>query len=306
MKYKALWKISIVAAQEAEEAVAEALGAILNCAVSSYFNVKTGRSTVSAFCEQRPAAAVRKSISAELKRIKDCGLKIRPGGTTIAKVRRRDWAESWKRHFKPIEIKVNHRRGERRKSLSSQTGSGTRVSRPFGTVKSLLIRPSWSKRKLRKGQRVVVLDPGLGFGTGQHPTTAFCLRELARYVKIESRRSFLDLGTGSGILAIAAAKLGYSPVHALDCEAEAVRVARANARINRVDQKLRIALGDVAKLPIHGGRSYDLVCANLIAPLLLAERRRIVAQLNPGGRLVLAGILKSEFLQVQNHFAELG
>jgi ribosomal protein L11 methyltransferase len=241
MKQKLLWRISIATTREAEDAVAETLGANLNCAVSSYFHLKTSVSTICAFCERRPLAGVYKIISAGLKRIKDCGLKIGSGKITMAKVRREDWAESWKRHFKPIEI-----------------------------GKSLLIKPSWSKRKPRNGQIVVVLDPGLGFGTGQHPTTAFCLHELARCGKFEARRSFLDIGTGSGILAIAAVKLGYSPVRAIDCDPEAVRVARANARANGVEQKLRITRRDVAKLPIHAAKQYDLVCANLISTLLVA------------------------------------
>jgi len=272
-----LWRISVTASHEAEDAVAEALGAILGCAVSSYFHVKTGVSTVSAFCEQRPVAEVRKKISTGLRRIKDYGLKIGTGKITLAKVRREDWAESWKRHFKPIEI-----------------------------GNELLIKPSWSKRKPRKEQIAVVLDPGLGFGTGQHPTTAFCLHELVRCGKFEARRSFLDIGTGSGILAIAAAKLGYSPVRAFDCDPEAVRVARANARANTVHKKLRITRGNVAKLPIPAAKQYDLICANLISTLLLAERRRIAAQLKRGGTLVLAGILKSEFSGVQRVFAGLG
>jgi ribosomal protein L11 methyltransferase len=274
---KSLWRVSIATTREAEDAVAETLGSILNCVASSYFHVKTGMSLVSAFCEQRPVAEAGKRISAGLKRIKDCGLKIGPGKITIAKVRREDWAESWKRHFKPVEIGL-----------------------------ALLIKPSWSKRKPHKGQTVVVLDPGLGFGTGQHPTTAFCLRELARCGKIKTRRSFLDIGTGSGILAIAAAKLGYSSVRAFDCDPEAVRVARANARANGVHKKLRISRGDVTKLRIHAAKQYDLVCANLISTLLMTERRRIAAQLKRGGTLVLAGILKSEFSRVQKTFAGIG
>ena len=302
-----LWRISIITTREAEDAVAETLGTILNCAVSSYFHVKTGVSTVSAFCERRPVAAVRKKISAGLKRIKDCGLKIGPGKITITKVRHEDWAESWKRHFKPIEIEVNNRRDKPLNSarISGCRGGGTRVTRP-SEGKSLLIKPSWSKRRPRRGQIVVVLDPGLGFGTGQHSTTAFCLHELVRCGKFEAQRSFLDIGTGSGILAIAAAKLGYSPVRAFDCDPEAVRVARANARANGVHKKLRITRGDVAKLPIHAAKQYDLVCANLISTLLMAERRRIAAQLKRGGTLVLAGILKSEFSRVQKIFAKLG
>ncbi len=303
---QSLWRISIATKREAEDAVAEALAGILNRAVASYFHVKTGASTVYAFCEQRPVAGVREKISAGLKRIKECGLKTGPGTITIAKIRRADWAESWKRHFKPIEIKINHRRDELHESHSSKRKLGTRVTRPSERNKSLLIKPSWSRRRPRKGQVVVVLDPGLGFGTGQHPTTAFCLRELARCGKFDARRSFLDIGTGSGILAIVAAKLGYSPVRAFDCDPEAVRVARANARANRVHNKLRMTRGNVAKLPIHAAKQYDVVCANLISTLLLAERRRIAAQLKPGGTLVLAGILKSEFFRVQKTFAALG
>jgi len=306
MKHKVLWRISITTMAEAEDAIAELLGSVLERPASIYLSAKTGMSTVSTFCERRPAADVRRKISAGMKRVKDCRLKIGPGKISMAKVRREDWAESWKQHFKPIEIKLSHRRAAQCECLSSQKKSETPVSRPSGTETSLLIMPSWSPRKPRKGQIVVVLDPGLGFGTGQHPTTAFCLHELARCGKFEARRSFLDIGTGSGILAIAAAKLGYSPVHAFDCDPEAVRVARANARANKVHKKLRIARGDVAKLPRHAVKQYDLVCANLISTLLLAERQRIRAVLKRSGTLVLAGILKSEFSRVQKVFGGLG
>jgi len=301
-----LWRVSIATTAEAEDAIAELLGAVLERPASIYLSAKTGVSTVSAFCERRPVADVRRKISVGMKRVKDCGLKIGTGKVTIARVRREDWAESWKRHFKPIEIIVSHRRDELRESHSSKGKLGARVSHPSEMRKSLLIKPSWSRRRPRKGQIVVVLDPGLGFGTGQHPTTAFCLCELVRCGKFAARRSFLDIGTGSGILAIAAVKLGLSPVRALDCDPEAVRVARANARANRVHKKLRITRRDVAKLPIHGAKQFDLVCANLISTLLLAERRRLAAQLKPGGTLVLAGILKSEFSRLQKAFAELG
>jgi len=124
--------------------------------------------------------------------------------------------------------------------------------------------------------------------------------------KNKAGRSFLDIGTGSGILAIAAAKLGCSPVHAFDFDPEAVRVARANARANGVHKQVRISQGDVAKLPIRPGRQYDLICANLISTLLLAERRRIINRLRRDGTLVLAGILKSEFSRVQAIYEKLG
>jgi ribosomal protein L11 methyltransferase len=220
---------------------------------------------------------MRRKILEGLTQIKHCGLNTGTGRVTIAKIRHADWAESWKRHFQPIEI------GD-----------------------PLLIKPSWSKRRARKNQAVVVLDPGLSFGTGQHPTTAFCLSELVRCGKNRARRSFLDMGTGSGILAIAAAKLGYSPVHGFDFDPEAVRVARSNARANGVHKQVRITRRDVTKLPIRPGFRYDLICANLISTLLIGERRRIASRLQGGGTLVLAGILKSEFSRVQKAFAKLG
>lgn len=149
----------------------------------------------------------------------------------------------------------------------------------------------------------MILDPGLSFGTGQHPTTAFCLEEIVRCRK-SGRQSFLDIGTGSGILAIAAAKLGYAPVHAFDFDPEAVRIARANAHANGV--KIRIVRGDAAKLPLRPKRTFDVVCANLISTLLIAERKRIAAQVSRDGVLVLAGILRSEFPEVRRAFTALG
>ena len=95
----------------------------------------------------------------------------------------------------------------------------------------------------------------------------------------------------------------------MDFDPDAVRVARANARANRVQQKLKIRRGDVTRLPIRTGQRgqrYDLVCANLISPLLIAERRRITGQLKPTGTLVLAGIMKSEFVEVQKAYTALG
>jgi len=276
---KPLWRVSIATAPEAEDAVSEVLSTVLGQPVSSYLNMKTGVTTVTACCRRKPAlpAEWRAKIRVGLDQIKNCGLKIGSGKVTIAKMRREDWAESWKRHFKPIEI-----------------------------GNALLVKPSWSEKLPRRNQAVVILDPELSFGTGQHPTTAFCLREMTRHRKTGVRRSFLDIGTGSGILAIAAVKLGYSPVHAFDFDPEAVRVAHANARANGVHKKLRIAREDMTKLPIHPAQQYDLICANLISTLLIAGRQRIVAQLHRGGTLVLAGILRSEFSQVQKNFGELG
>jgi len=293
---KSLWRISVTTTLEAEEAVMELLGEIFGQPASSHFNVETLVSIVSVFAPNKTIQAreVRGQVSAGLKRIQSCGLNIGSGTIKTAKVRREDWSESWKRHFKAIEI-----------------------------GNALLIKPSWIKRKPRKNQAVVILDPGLSFGTGQHATTSFCLHQIVAAVGrppqtpkkskdaalcrgAATGKSFLDIGTGSGILAIAAAKLGYQPVRAFDFDPESVRVAVANARVNQVAGKIKITQDDVTKQPMRPVRQYDLVCANLISNLLIAERRRIVAQVKRGGTLVLAGILKTEFTQVQTAFEELG
>jgi ribosomal protein L11 methyltransferase len=311
MKRGVLWRISVATTAEAEDVVVDLFSSVLGNPATSYTGAETRTATVAVFCERRPPGMKAKcaALRAGLKRIESCGLDVGAGRVRIQTISREDWAESWKRHFKPIEI------GE-----------------------ALLIKPSWSKRRARAGQAVVVLDPGLSFGTGQHPTTEFCLRELVsdrgcgqrpsrsvtkcskqianfkaqitqrelRLVLRTQPRSFLDIGTGSGILAIAAAKLGYAPVCALDFDPEAVRVALSNARTNGVNSKIRITRADVTKLSGRLRGSYDVVCANLISTLLIAERRTIAALVKPGGLLVLAGILKSEFHEVQAAYESLG
>ena len=290
-----IWKVSIRTTSEAEDAVTELLQEFFGTPASSYTNVETREVTVAVYLTKRPELS---AVRIRLKRIKECGLNIGPGKISVQRVRREDWAESWKRHFKPIEI-----------------GS------------ALLIKPSWSKQRPKKNQAVVVLDPGLSFGTGQHPTTAFCLRQLVSSLeflvssssearalaainsKLKTRNpkfSFLDIGTGSGILAIAAAKLGYTPVKAFDFDPESVRIAQENARSNGVSRKVNIRREDVTKLPARLREKFDLICANLISTLLISERQRIFARLKPTGVLVLAGILKDEFASVQTAYGALG
>jgi ribosomal protein L11 methyltransferase len=305
MKAAPLTKVSIATSPEAEEAVAELLLRVFGQAPSTYFDAETGETTVSTYLE-KPAqwdAAARAELRAGMALLIECGLAVGAGEITAAKVRREDWAESWKRHFKPLVI------GD-----------------------SLLIKPSWVKRKPRKGQAVVILDPGLSFGTGHHATTSFCLKQL---VEVRGRAglgsrsgargktrasaparnpdpnlapplSLLDIGTGSGILAIAAAKLGYAPVRCFDFDPESVRVAKANAAQNGVGHLVQPVRRDLTKLPPASATRYHVVCANLIYDLLIAERDRILARLRPDGVLVLAGILQTQFAKVERAYRRAG
>jgi len=279
MKRTMLWGISVTTTPEAEDAVAELLESAFGQPVCSWTDAETGIATVSAYVPTRPdwSRARQKELASGLRRIARSGLNLGPGKILLKSIRKEDWAESWKLHFKPLVI-----------------GS------------ALLLKPSWSRRRPRKGQAVVVLDPGLSFGTGRHPTTAFCLRQVVARRRFGKSQSCLDIGTGSGILAIAAARLRYAPVDAFDFDPEAVRIARANARRNGVSAKIRFRRQNLTKLPRRSAQQYSLVCANLIASLLMAERERILARLRADGVLVVAGILTEEFAQVQRGFEAAG
>jgi ribosomal protein L11 methyltransferase len=276
---KPLRQISVATSLEAEEAVVELLVRVFNRPAAVYTNEKTKVTIASVYCPKssdwNPArrAALRRGLAV----IKESGLNIGIGKIVVRRVPREDWAESWKRHFKPI-------------SIGSQ----------------LLVRPTWIKSHDHKHRAVVVLDPGLSFGTGNHPTTSFCLQQIVRRRVPGKSQSFWDIGTGSGILSIAAAKLGYTPIHAIDFDPQAVSVARQNAGLNRVSRQIRVTRADITTLSASNRNKYDLIFANLISNLLLAEKRRLCRHLNPGGFLVLAGILKEEFPAVCKAYESMG
>jgi ribosomal protein L11 methyltransferase len=270
-----LWRVAVEINADAEDALSDLIESHFGCPPSIYTNVETGRVTATLFVASPP---VRRDLTVVIReafaRMREFGLDPGTGRLSITRVRKEDWAESWKRHFKPFTIGPQ-----------------------------LLVRPSWSKRRARPGQRTIVIDPGLSFGTGQHPTTRFCLEQLVAARIPSARQTFLDVGTGSGILAIAAAKLGYWPVRAFDFDPAAVRVAKENARKNRV--RLHLTRGDVTKLA-HSVSKYDVVCANLTADLLESCVAKFVGLVKPNGRLVLAGILRTQIFSVRKCFERRG
>ena len=279
MSQGTLWRISVAIAPESEEAVVELLEGLFGVPASVEFNTETHATVARVFCPRLHdwTPARRAALVAGLRRIRACGLALGPGKISARRIRREDWAESWKRHFKPMEF------GDR-----------------------LLIKPSWSRRRPVQNQAVVVLDPGLSFGTGQHPTTNFCLRHLVAGRRPGTRQSLLDIGTGSGILAICAAKLGYEPVEAFDFDPAAARIARTNARQNHIERQVHIVRRDLTTWSLAGGRKYDMICANLLEDLLLAYRRAIVQRLERAGTLLLAGLLRGQFARVRTAYEASG
>jgi ribosomal protein L11 methyltransferase len=264
---------------DAEERVAQLVEQVFEESPICYTDADTGVTEVSLYrpVDQAPEPAEIEQLREALRRARQSGLLTAVPRVSVRRLRSQDWAESWKRHFK---------------------------ARVFGG--RILVRPSWSRRRPRRGEVEVVLDPGLSFGTGQHATTAFCLEQIAAAADRAkgATLSLLDAGTGSGILAIAAVKLGFAPVEAFDFDPDAVRIAGENARANGVELEPRKR--DVRRLSLSPKRRFNVVAANLLADLLMAERDRLVAQVAPGGLLLLAGILKTQFPAVRRAYQEAG
>jgi ribosomal protein L11 methyltransferase len=168
--------------------------------------------------------------------------------TRIRTCHQRDWGDFWRTHFRTLDV------GRR-----------------------LRIRPAWEKRVPDDASRVVLtIDPGLSFGTGDHFTTQFCLEQIERACDKSPPARMLDAGTGSGILAIAAARLGCRHILAVDNDEQALRHAARNARLNRVAARIAFRALDVRRLPRK--EKVDIVCANLYSHLL-AERAQAFCEL---------------------------
>ncbi len=152
----------------------------------------------------------------------------------------------------------------------------------------VVIKPSWRTYQPAAGEVLLEMDPGLAFGTGLHPTTQLCIQALERLGVAGAR--VLDLGTGTGILALVAAKLGAAEVVAVDMDAQAVEVTRRNARVNRVADVVHPRHGSIEA----ASGTYDVVLANILAPVIVGLAADLAARLRVGGTLIASGILVGE------------
>ena len=183
-----------------------------------------------------------------------------------------DWGETWKRFFKPVRV-----------------GS------------KFVVKPPWSKIRLEKDQIPIDITPGMAFGTGTHATTKLCI--LALEIRLRKKGfSVLDVGTGSGILSIVAARLGASEVWSLDVDGVAVGIARENVKQNHLSDIVRIRRGRIGDIR----RKFDLVVVNIDFKGLKRMRMPLLRHLKSHGFLILSGILEGEKDRLCQHYMETG
>ena len=175
------------------------------------------------------------------------------------------WNENWKKYFKAFEI------GEK-----------------------LAVCPSWESYDNKENRTVISLDPGAAFGTGSHATTSLCLEILEK--RVTNDTTVLDIGTGSGILAIAADLLGAKSAIGVDIDAQSVKTAIENAEINGVSEKTEFLVGDLAD-KISG--KYDIVCANIVADVVMRLFDNVADFMNDNGILIVSGIIDMRAAEVE-------
>lgn len=201
----------------------------------------------------------------ELKR-QDFGIDLGTLTMELKDVADEDWAENWKKYYKPFRI-----------------GS------------HLVVKPTWETCELKDGDILVELDPGMAFGTGTHETTHMCMELLEKH--LHSGMRVMDVGTGSGILAIAAAKLGAKSVLAIDIDPDAVKVATENVALNHAEQVVRVVCGDLMK---GETMSCELAVANIVADAICMLAEPLTRHLARGGLLICSGIIREREQDVLN------
>ena len=244
-------EVSVQVPPEAEEAVAD----LIRRHVQGGVAIEEGPTGTSVVKGYLPADREVDRRQAMLRRL--LAVYAPPSAVGSRWLEEEDWAQAWKEFF-PILHMGEH----------------------------LVVCPTWRSYQAKEGEVVIHLDPGMAFGTGQHPTTLMCLRALEELTR--PGMAVLDLGCGSGILALAAAHLGATSVLALDTDPQAVAAARENVRLNDVQAAVQVVYGTLP-LDRASRRTFDVVAANINGPTIIELAPAVAEVLRPGGVLVATG-----------------
>ncbi len=267
---KRAWNlVTLNIARDAEELASAALFDMGTTGIVTLEETENSVKLGAYFDEHADTETIARSVEAELAR---AGLHGSLFSITISDIPEQDWMQKWKEGFEPVEI------GER-----------------------LMIAPSWKLPRESEGRRVIQIDPGMAFGTGTHETTRMCLEAIEKRWR---GGRLLDVGTGTGILAIAAARLApESSITAIDIDPQAVVVARENIEINGVTGSIEIVEGQPSD---YVGRRFDVVVANLTAEVIISLIDDLAGCLSAPGVMVMSGILTALRADVERAVVETG
>jgi ribosomal protein L11 methyltransferase len=183
------------------------------------------------------------------------------------------WEEKWKKYFKPVRISKN-----------------------------IIIKPTWERHTPSGRDIVIDIDPGMAFGTGQHPSTSMCISAVEDIMlnnELPEKWNAIDVGTGTGIIAICCAKLGAESVVAVDIDPKAVEIAGKNTTINGTEDKIKVINSDISAC---SGR-FDMVVANLTSTTLINTYSHLISLAKPGGYIIASGIINQEAENVKRVFS---
>ena len=210
-------------------------------------------------------------INEKVEEIKALGIDVGEGKVEFEKMYEEDWANNWKKYYKPSKV------GEK-----------------------IVVKPIWEEYEAKDEELVVELDPGMAFGTGEHETTRMCIQALEKYVQKDS--TVFDVGCGSGILAIAAAKLGAKLAAGVDLDPVAVESAKENVGFNNIDN-IEILHGNL--IEVIDGKA-DIVVANIIAEIICILTEDVSRVIKPNGYFITSGIIHDRVEMVTNKLEECG
>ena len=222
--------------------------------------------------EERNVLELIETVKARISLLPSCGLDMGEGSVSLSNVNESDWANEWKKYYKPTKV-----------------------------GKKIVVKPSWEDYEKQEGDLIIELDPGMAFGTGTHETTSMCIRELENYV--DETKTVFDIGCGSGILAIAAAQLGAKEVVAGDLDEVAVKVSKENCEINHVSDKVVVKHGSLFEVV---DSKADVIVANIIADIIKILAKDVSKFLKEDGVFISSGIILAKIDEVCEALEENG
>ena len=222
--------------------------------------------------EERDVTDDIKLIKEKIEGLKEFGIDVGEAIVELSQVDEEDWANEWKNYYKPTKI------GEK-----------------------IVVKPTWEEYEATDNDLIIELDPGMAFGTGTHETTSMCIRELEKYVKPESK--VFDIGCGSGILGIAAAKLGAKEVLAVDLDEVAVKVSKENIELNKVEANVTALHGNLMEVV---NDKADIVVANIIADIIKILAKDIKNFMKDDAVFISSGIIHAKVDEVKEALVQNG